>query len=175
MLRHQLRDRRGVRTRGASIVGAVDVAANNGGGFGSPEVLGDSEDDLDDESAWPRSRSRVISSGLRDELRDPRCVATWTWAATGTCIRAAVRWELCVVRVFTLLRCSCAVVDEGGPSPSISEFEKQSQSGVPTLHLARCVGHDMTRLPARHVHISVSGARLAASGAAANDDDDDGF
>ena len=81
-LRHELRDRCSVRTRGVSIDGAVDVAANDSGGFGSSEVLDDSKNDPNDENVWHHSRSRV-APGLRDELRDPRCVATWTWAVGG--------------------------------------------------------------------------------------------
>ena len=56
-------------------------------------------------------------------------------AATGMCIRVAVGWELSVVRVFILRECSCAIVDEGGLSRSVSEFEKQSQSGVRSILL----------------------------------------
>ena len=71
------------------------------------------------------------------------------------------RWgqELSVVRVFALPGCSCTVDDEGGLSHSISEFKKQSQSGVRSIFCGVCIDHDITRPPARHVHVSAVGAR----------------
>jgi hypothetical protein len=47
-------------------------------------------------------------------------------------------------RVYALPGCSCAVVDEGGLSRSISEFEKQSQSGVRSIFCGVCHDHDIT-------------------------------
>ena len=59
----------------------------------------------------------------------------------GVCRRSAVGGRaLSVVSVFALPGCSCAVVDEGGLSRSISEFEKQSQSGVRSIFCGVCAG-----------------------------------
>ena len=107
----------------------------------------DENDNVNDENATSRSRSRVIP-GLRDDLLDPRCVLRrGRGRRRGMCIRAAVGRELSVVRVFALSGCSCAVVDEGGLSRSISEFEKQSQSGVRSILLGVLskAPHDLQR------------------------------